>query len=178
MQFLALLGLGLGAAAGAPLALLFQGGLSTVTFGGQGRPPPPPLLCGRPAAGAGGALGRLGAARDARWRSRSAFADTLGAPAESQATHKCGQRAFEADQGKHTHAAMVMRDLVLLVLVGLSSAEGRPVRMDRVFSASKRHQAGADFSGLPFNSVKRYVAGFCEYGRIVPGLPGCRGFAK
>ena len=73
---------------------------------------------------------------------------------------------------------MVMRDLVLLVLVGLSSAEGRPVRMDRVFSASKRHQACADFSGLPFNSVKRYVAGFCEYGRIVPGLPGCRGFAK
>ena len=44
MQFLALLGLGLGAAAGAPLALLFQGGLSTVTFGGRDAHPHLPFF--------------------------------------------------------------------------------------------------------------------------------------
>ena len=44
--FLALLGLGLGAAAGAPQALSFQGGLNAMTFGGEGCPHNLPYCAG------------------------------------------------------------------------------------------------------------------------------------
>jgi hypothetical protein len=63
-------------------------------------PPKPPLLCGRPAAGAGGGLGQLEATHDARWRSHCASAGALGALVVAQAVVKCDQRAFEAGRGK------------------------------------------------------------------------------
>ena len=49
---------------------------------------------------------------------------------------------------------------------------------DCVFSDTKRFQVEADPPGLLINMVKRYVACFREYGRIVPGLPVYRVLAN
>ena len=49
---------------------------------------------------------------------------------------------------------------------------------DRVVSDTKRFQVEADHPGLLINMVERYVAGFREYGRIVPGLPVYRVLAN
>ena len=62
--------------------------------------------------------------------------------------------------------------------IGLFNAEGRLVSEDCVFSDTKRFQVEADPPGLLINMVKRYVACFREYGRIVPGLPVYRLLAK
>ena len=88
--------------------------------------------------------------------------------------------AFEVERGKRKHGAMVTRDQVLLALKGflLYDAEGRLVIKDRVHNDKERYEVAAGLSGLAANTVKKYVAGFREYGRIVPGLPVYRVLAN